>query len=65
MEGYAANRYLRRSMCTDGAAESRGAIKGSFPVNGDYGPWPYLNWATNFFIDANLLESEIRISAGE
>jgi hypothetical protein len=57
---YAANRYVRRSMCMDGAAETRGAIKGSFPVNGRYGAWEYLNWGCKFFIDANLLESEIR-----
>jgi hypothetical protein len=57
---YAANRYLRRSMCIDGAAGTRGAIKESFPVNGHYGAWGYLNWACKFFIDNNLFESKIR-----
>ena len=47
-------------MGIDGAAGTRGAIKGSFPVNGHYGAWEYLNWARNFFIDRNLFESEIR-----
>jgi uncharacterized protein YyaL (SSP411 family) len=40
---YAANRYLRRFLCTDGPDETHGAIKGSFPVNGHYGAWEYLN----------------------
>lgn len=34
----------------------RGGIKGSFPVNGGYGTYRILNWATKFFIDALLLE---------
>jgi Prenyltransferase and squalene oxidase repeat len=52
----AANRYVRRTMRVDGPAETRGAIKGSFPVHGEYGSYQYLNWASKFFIDANLLE---------
>lgn len=52
----AANRYVRRTMQVDGPSETRGAIKGSFPVYGQYGSYQYLNWATKFFIDANLLE---------
>ena len=30
----------------------RGGIKGSFPLDGDYGRYEVLNWATKFFIDA-------------
>ncbi len=57
---YAANRYVRRTMKIDGPLETRGAIKGSFPVSGEYGAYQYLNWACKFFIDANMLEREIR-----
>ncbi len=32
-----------------------GGIKGSFPIDGGYGPFEILNWATKFFIDALLL----------
>lgn len=35
----------------------RGGIKGSFPLNGAYGRYRVLNWATKFFIDALLLET--------
>lgn len=56
---HAANRYVRRTQDLNGPPEIRGAIKGSFPVYGDYGTNEYLNWATKFFIDANLLEKEI------
>ena len=38
----------------------RGAIMGSFPVNGHFGACEYLNWACKFFIDSNLFEPEIR-----
>jgi hypothetical protein len=55
----AANRYVRRTVNVDGPPETRGAVKGSFPIHGDYGRYEYLNWACKFFVDANTLESEI------
>ncbi|MDT8997928.1 hypothetical protein RQP53_01420 [Paucibacter sp. APW11] len=54
-----ANRYVRRTMRLDGPADQLGAVKGSFPVDGAYGRWQYLNWAPKFMIDANLLELDI------
>ncbi len=32
-----------------------GGIKGSFPIDGDYGRYEVLNWPTKFFVDALLL----------
>lgn len=57
---YAVNKYVRRTMKVDGPQETRGGIKGSFPVYGAYGTYEYLNWACKFFVDANILEKEIR-----
>jgi hypothetical protein len=57
---FAVNRYVRRTMKTDGPLETRGGIKGSFPVSGRYGAYQYLNWACKFFVDANILELTIR-----
>jgi Squalene-hopene cyclase C-terminal domain len=57
---YAANGYVRRTMKVEGPPETRGAIKGSFPVNGQYGPYQYLNWACKFFIDSHMLEHTMR-----
>jgi hypothetical protein len=51
-----ANRYVRRTIKTSGPPETRGAVKGSFPVWGVYGRYQYLNWACKFSIDANMLE---------
>jgi len=51
-----ANRYVRRTMSVDGRPEIRGAVKGAFPVSGNYGRYEYLNWAAKFFIDSHLLE---------
>lgn len=59
------NRYVRRSISIDGPAHARGGVKGSFPVDGDYGAWAYLNWAAKFCIDANLLELELAREAGD
>jgi hypothetical protein len=57
--GLAANRYVRSTLRVDGPPETRGAVKGSFPVSGDYAKFQYPNWACKFFIDANRLERAI------
>ena len=57
---YAANQYVRRTLKIDGPPNTRGAIKGSYPVFGDYNPYQYLNWAGKFFVDANILEKAVR-----
>lgn len=51
--------FVRRTVRLDGDPGMVGGIKGSFPVDGDYGQWEYLNWAAKFCIDANLLEIEL------
>jgi uncharacterized protein YyaL (SSP411 family) len=55
----AANRYVRRTVKVTGPLETRGAVKGSFPVWGEYGQYQYLNWACKFGIDANMLEGAV------
>ena len=62
---YLANAYVRARVQVGGRPEVRGGVKGSFPLDGDYGRFEYLDWACKFFIDANLLEAEVRESAGE
>jgi aminoglycoside N3'-acetyltransferase len=51
-----ANRYVRRTLKFDGPSWMGGGVKGSFPVDGDYGTYEYLNWAAKFFIDSNRME---------
>jgi hypothetical protein len=36
----------------------RGGIRGSYPVNGQYGQWRVLNWATKFFVDSMMLADD-------
>ncbi|MGH9503936.1 MAG: hypothetical protein ACRD20_13885 [Terriglobales bacterium] len=60
-----ANRYVRSTVWSDGPSETRGAVKGSFPVSGDYAKFQYPNWACKFFIDANSLEKEVHEEEGE
>jgi hypothetical protein len=52
----ALNQNVRRSIVTEGDPDVVGAIAGSFPIDGLYGPFEYLNWAAKFFIDAQLME---------
>lgn len=54
-----ANGYVRRTVRLDGPPETRGAVKGSFPVTGGYCTYAYPNWACKFFIDANVEEMEL------
>ena len=58
-----ANAFVRRTVSLDGPPEIRGAVKGSFPVDGQYGRWQYLNWASKFTIDANLAERALSSAA--
>lgn len=57
---FRANAFVRRTVKTDGPPETRGAVKGSFPVVGDYGIYQYLNWAVKFCVDAQIEELRIR-----
>jgi hypothetical protein len=53
------NRYLRRTVAISGPAGTRGGLRGSFPIYGEYGAYQYLAWAAKFFVDANALEARI------
>lgn len=57
--GMRADRFVRRTVRIDGPDGMRGGVKGSFPVDGAYGRYQYLNWACKFLIDANLLERDL------
>ena len=48
------------SKSVDGPEETRGGVKGSFPVYRGYGPYQYVNWGTKFTVDSNLFEQRIR-----
>lgn len=55
-----ANAFVRRTIDLDGPPETRGGVKGSYPVDGEYGRWQYLNWACKFTIDSN--REELRLN---
>jgi len=59
--GMLANQYVRRTIKVDGPPEMRGGVKGSFPLDGGYGTYQYLNWACKFMVDANMLEQQLQI----
>ncbi len=52
------NSYVRRTLIVNGDPDWVGAVAGSFPIEGDYGSYEYLNWAAKFMIDAQLMELE-------
>jgi hypothetical protein len=51
--------YVRRTVAVAGPAETCGAVRGSFPIDGAYGRFEYLNWACKFLIDAIVLENDV------
>ncbi len=53
------NRFVRSTVHVDGPPETRGGVKGSFPVDGGYGRYQFLSWACKFMIDASLLERRL------
>lgn len=57
--GQSLTSFVRRTVRLDGDDARVGGIKGSFPVDGAYGQWQYLNWAAKFCIDANVLEVDL------
>jgi len=57
---YGLNRAVRRTVRMDDPNETRGAVKGSFPIDGEYGQFEYLSWATKFAIDSYTAEKQIR-----
>jgi hypothetical protein len=61
---YALNRSVRRTLRVDEPGETRGAVKGSFPIDGDYCTFEYPNWATKFAVDSFTLEQVVRTREG-
>jgi hypothetical protein len=60
--GRAANAYVRRTIALDGPPETRGGVRGSYPIDGGYGTFEYLNWAAKFSIDSQTLEADLLTS---
>ncbi len=60
---FTANRYVRRTLRTNGAPETRGGVKGSFPIHGSYCTYQYCSWGNKFLIDSSLLELELKRQA--
>ena len=54
------NQFVRRTVRLDGQVQTRGAVKGSFPIDGDYGRYQYLSWAAKFLADSLMLELDWR-----
>ena len=57
--GRRANAFLRRTLIHSGDPNTIGAIRGSWPINGEYGQYQFLNWAAKFFIDSNRYEMNL------
>ncbi len=57
---YRANAFVRRTLRRSGDPGVVGGVKGSLPCDGGYLTWELPNWAAKFFIDANLVERDLR-----
>ena len=56
MSAQKGNAFVRRTIHLESRLDTRGGVKGSFPVDGGYGEFEFLNWAAKFTIDANMKE---------
>ncbi|MCC7132162.1 MAG: hypothetical protein IT352_05925 [Gemmatimonadales bacterium] len=54
--GKAANAFTRRTLIVSGPEQQVGAVRGSYPVDGAYGRYEFLNWAAKFLVDACFKE---------
>lgn len=57
--GELANKYVRRTVNVVGDVNVRGAVKGSFPIDGGYDRYRFPNWAAKFLIDSLREEREL------
>lgn len=57
--GRGLNAFVRRTVALDGNPDIVGGVRGSFPIDGEYGRWAYLNWAAKFTIDSCLAEKSL------
>ena len=55
--------YVRRTVRLDGPVGIRGGVQGSFPIDGEYGRYEYLNWAAKFLLDACHAERTLRATS--
>lgn len=51
-----ANQFVRRTIRLRAEPEIAGGVKGSWPVDGEYGRFQLLNWAAKFAIDSFQME---------
>jgi len=54
-----ANHFVRRTVEMQGPEGVAGGVKGSFPVDGEYGRFEYLSWAVKFAIDSWHYENRL------
>lgn len=52
----AANRFIRRTVPMSGDVDQLGGVRGSFPIDGDYGRFRYVTQAAVHAIDSNMME---------
>ncbi|MGB7406207.1 MAG: hypothetical protein WA906_11000, partial [Pacificimonas sp.] len=57
--GRSLNAWVRRTVRLDGPADVVGGVKGSHPIDNEYGRFQYLNWAAKFMIDSCQAELDL------
>ena len=58
-------RSVRRTISVSGDPDLQGAVRGSYPIWGDYAPYEFPNWAAKFYIDAQMLACDVETAAPE
>ena len=53
-----ANQFVRRTVRLLAPRDTQGAVKGSYPVDGDYWRFAYPNWGAKFLADSLMIEAD-------
>jgi hypothetical protein len=53
------NQFVRRTVRLDGPRDTKGAVGGSFPAEGEYWKLAYPNWPAKFLADSLMLEADV------
>jgi hypothetical protein len=57
--GKLANSFVRRTVALSGSQDTVGAVRGSFPFDGNYCRFQYPNWAAKFLVDSLTIEESL------
>jgi hypothetical protein len=63
--GKLANSFVRRTLRIGAEPGIHGGVKGSFPIDGEYARFEFINWGAKFLIDSLMIEKSLLQATSE